>query len=675
MAQSVFRHRTGRSLPRWHLDDAIGATERAWRSVRLAWRHDPRAVLWRLLWLPFWLGSEAPAPALPGVAAPGAALASDPASDFLADRIDRVTRRFWGAWMAGALLRGLTLALVFTCLWVALALTGAAPAPGPLAVAVLVAGGLAAGAIYAMLVRPDRLMVARMLDRTFGLQERIVTAFDRPGDGGYVSRLQLADAANTLDEVVKEIPRSAYWPVREAAMCLIACAALVTLLLANVPREAIAAVADSPVPQFVPASERLAAREEPPPPPPLAEQPARQESIAEIQERGRRSQSAREDLARIEDALRDHAVTQPAAESIASGDYAAAAESLRAASESAAGMSQASRDALAEDLEAAAQEISAENPELAQAANEAASALREGGPESGAALDGLADQVEATGSQVESQEELARDLDEAQSGASDPGSASEGSSGEPSGSQSQSQSSEQGAGEGQQASDPGEGSSAQPGVSNQPQAPAESGASSGSSEGGAEGESADGAGEGAAEGGEGEGSGEPSSAESSGGEGSGAGQQDLEGAPNDETSAAQGSGAGTGQRGANDQNTSDQPVDEPANTENPEEAEPAGAGSGEAGDPPPSRGARGEEDDATGATSQGAANLELEGVSENGVQTGGDSGSSSLGSGSGSTTASGDQTAGDVGVAGPDSNRVPDTLRDVVQDYFGGPEE
>jgi hypothetical protein len=78
--------------------------------------------------------------------------------------------------------------------------------------------------------------------------------------------------------------------------------------------------------------------------------------------------------------------------------------------------------------------------------------------------------------------------------------------------------------------------------------------------------------------------------------------------------------------------------------------------------------------DSTGSNSGGSTNLELQGTSGQGIPTGGDSGSSSLGSGSGSSTASGDQSQGDVGVAGPDSNRVPESLRDVVKDFFEGPE-
>lgn len=680
MAQSTFRHRLTRPGPRWRVDQVAYRAQFQWERVLRAYQRDPRLFLWNTLWIPFWLGSDAPPPARPSAVRVAGTVPADPAGAYLTARVDQVTRRFGVAWMAGSLVRGLTLALAVVALWVGLAVAGIAGLPTWWHVSVLVIAGLACGALYGWLVRPDRLMVARMFDRTFGLRERIVTAFDRPADPGHVSRLQLADAANTFDEIAAEIPRSTFLPIREAAMCLIVTGTLVTLLLAYVPRQAIASLADSPVPQFVPASERLAVREQVPPSPPLTDQPvAEQASIAEIQERGRQSQSAREDLARIGEALRDHALTQPAADAIASGDYAAAADSLRSASESASAMSPESRDAMADDLEAAAQDISSANPELAQAANDAADALREGGPEAEGGLSDLADQVEETAGEVESQEDLARDLDEAQSSSGDPsGSSSDGSQGEPSEPGQSGASSEPGGSDEQAASDPGEGSSAQPGVANQPQESSESSASSGSSEGDAEeggGGPSEGAGEPASEGEQGDGAGEPSSAGSgSEGDGSSASQPGLQGAPDDETSASQGSGAGTGQSGANDQNSSDEAVEAPAGAseEDPNAEVP---GNGEAGEPPPSRADRGEPDDATGTTSQGAANLELQGASDSGIQTGGDSGSSSLGSGSGSTTASGDETTGEVGVAGPDSNRVPDALRDVVRDFFGGPEE
>ncbi len=57
---------------------------------------------------------------------------------------------------------------------------------------------------------------------------------------------------------------------------------------------------------------------------------------------------------------------------------------------------------------------------------------------------------------------------------------------------------------------------------------------------------------------------------------------------------------------------------------------------------------------------------------EQGVQTSSDGGSALRGSGAGITAGSGFATQGDVGQAGPDSNRVPEQHRDTVERYFGG---
>jgi hypothetical protein len=675
MAQGVFRHRSLPGRPQWSRQDVAASLRRRWdRQVLLA-RRDPRLFVWSILWLPFRIASDAPAPDLPSRRARASRAAfTDPAGAYLAARVDHTVRAFGRAWLAGSLLRGLTLALLVITLWAMLAVIGIAGLPGWTAVIGIMVVGLGIGAFYGWCIRPDRMMVASMMDHTFALRERIVSAFDRPADAGHVSRLQLADAANTFDDIMTDIPRSTFLPVREAAICLIVAGALVTMLLAYIPHHAIAAVAESPVPQFVPASERLAAPESPiPPEQPPDQAPSDSASIAQIQERSRESQSTQDDLSRLGKALEGHAITQPAASAIANGDYAAAAESLRAASKAAATASQAERDALADDLEAAAQEISESNPELAQAANDAADALREGGPEAESALADLADQVDQSREKVQSPDDMARDLDEAQTGSSDP---SQGQGEESEASQSQSGDQQQPSNQ-DNASDPGEGSAAKPGVSNQEQEPSDSDSSSDEPSAGNGNEPGDPSSS-PPEGGDGsstdaqpgEGS-DPSSSDSA--QNGSSSQQPMEGAPDEETDASQGSGAGTGQSNANDQTTNDGSNDDATD---PSELTPAAdePGNGEAGDPPPSREDRGEDDDSRGTDSESATTLELEGTSSEGIDTGGDSGSSSLGSGTGTSTANGDQAQTSVGVAGPDSNRVPDSLRDVVKDYFEVPE-
>jgi hypothetical protein len=55
---------------------------------------------------------------------------------------------------------------------------------------------------------------------------------------------------------------------------------------------------------------------------------------------------------------------------------------------------------------------------------------------------------------------------------------------------------------------------------------------------------------------------------------------------------------------------------------------------------------------------------------EQGVQTSSDGGSAMRGSGAGVTAGSGFAVQGEVGDAGPDSNRVPAEHRDTVERYF-----
>ncbi|MFT4039593.1 MAG: hypothetical protein QM692_15505, partial [Thermomicrobiales bacterium] len=60
------------------------------------------------------------------------------------------------------------------------------------------------------------------------------------------------------------------------------------------------------------------------------------------------------------------------------------------------------------------------------------------------------------------------------------------------------------------------------------------------------------------------------------------------------------------------------------------------------------------------------------GDGQQGVQTSTDGGSAMRGSGAGVTAGAGFATQGEVGEAGPDSNRVPEEYRDTVERYFGG---
>ena len=118
----------------------------------------------------------------------------------------------------------------------------------------------------------------------------------------------------------------------------------------------------------------------------------------------------------------------------------------------------------------------------------------------------------------------------------------------------------------------------------------------------------------------------------------------------------------------------------------------AGAGTGEAGDPTGEEGAAsaadlevgtGEDPADADVSTGGAAEADptaLEGANpgvalpsssgQQGVQTSSDGGSAMRGSGAGVTAGSGFAVQGEVGDAGPDSNRVPAEHRDTVERYF-----
>ncbi|MDQ3540098.1 MAG: hypothetical protein M3440_05370 [Chloroflexota bacterium] len=673
---------------------------------------DPRLFIWQACWSPIWLGSNGPAPrpwqrvqreGTPRRVALAGKVTG--AGGFIQSNLDRLAFRLWLSLLAGSVLRGLWLALLIATGWVLLALIGFIALPPVIAIVTLVGLGAITGAAYGVLHRIEASTVAVMMDRTFGLDERLTTANGhQPGGsesgGPVLPRLQLADAANALGEVLHELPRAVFVPVREAIALLVVAMALLTGLFAYVPDRPLPGLADAPVPRFVPASERLANPQTGDRP--LAttpEQPA--SSSSDVQQQAQTAQQAREDLGVLGEALQDHPITQAASDAIAAGDYGAASEMIRSAASQAPNASDQERGALADDLDAAADQVSATNPDLADASREAADDLRQGGTQSEEGLEGLADTVDQTAGAVEQDDQLAQESgptgqesqsgERGSSGGVQPGVTGQESESGGDGQQEQEsgtdQSSSSASGQSQQPAgetgDPGEGVAAEPGVANEEmQEPNTSGeeagemsgaGSSGQSQSGAGGapdpEATDGA-PGSDRTGQQPPAGEGGSSEG-GDPASGAGSQGLIGAPDDETSASQGSGAGTGQSGANDQTRGDQEVGDPAAPGEGEAAAPPAVGV--AGDPPPGNGGGDGSAGEIGEVSGGTNDLSLQGTSDEGVRTGGTSGSSSTGSGAGSGAASGDQVQQQVGVAGPDANRIPDGMQDVVEDFFTDP--
>jgi hypothetical protein len=528
-----------------------------------------------------------------------------------------------------------------------------------------VAGGifLIAGIVLALLSQPSRRRTARMLDRSFGLQERLTTALDDLGLGvptidqrAPVVYLQMADAANAVAAVRHDRRLRPAIPVREVVLIVLAALILTTLAFLRGLGGGLPELAAARVPPFTPAIERPV---EPEPSAAELDAATLPPTVQEVLERSDRSSRARRDLQELAAALEDHAATRPAAEEIAGGDYAAAGEQLREAAAQAGDMSQGAREGLAGDLDRASQAMEPETSGLQEASRDAAAGLRQGEAPARTEMRDLADAVEIAGEEVVPQGELAAQMRSAQQsqqqgGQNESRSASsslEGEIGDPSSQFSPSD-------------DPGSGADASSSFSSDP---SEQQASQGDESGQQSGNSD----QGQSAGDQGGQANAPGDADNPG-DGSGGSRGDAAQSGNtaigpegdgDSATARQGSGAGTGESG------------EDSGERASSSATDMQAGAGEAAANPEissGDGAEGDPSELGGANDRVALPA---GSGQDGVQTSSDGGAALRGSGAGVTAGSGFATQGEVGEAGPDSNRVPPRHRETVERYFSGGNE
>src|SRR5215212_3740398 len=536
------------SLPR--LQPASAPWERAKVALdhvgqRLADPVTRPAFLWSLFWAPFWVWSDSPKPALPQ-RGPAAPRDLGLAGEAVMTGIDRIRRRLWVTLAATAICRGIWLALAFATVLMALDVVGGPtfdPRPAAIAGVVL----LLASLVLAALSKPSRAITARMLDRTFGLQERLSTALDdlglgvpAPGERAPVIYLQMADAANAIAALRSDSRLRPVIPVREVVLVVSCALMLATLAFLRGLGGGLPELAVAHVPPFTPAIERPA---EPEPSAAELEAAAMVPTVQEVLERADRSSQTRRDLQALATALADHAVTRPAAEEIARGDYDAAGEQIREAAAQAGELSSGAREGLSQDLERASETMQPETNGLQEATHDAAAGLRQGDEPARTEMGDLADAVERAGEQVVPQDELASQMRSARQTQAQQG-------GESSQSSSPTQSGDQSNNGAQSSSgdDPGSGVDANTSSGSQGDAAKnESGAQAGENGG----ESADGQ---PSEGGQAT---TPGDADQPGpGEGGAPGDRSQPGAnasgiesEGDSASAQQGAGAGTGESG------------------------------------------------------------------------------------------------------------------------------
>ncbi len=623
-------------------------------------------LLWRLVWLPYWLGSDVPAPQLPARdQVPPAEIGL--AGEQVLRMLDGLARRIWLLRVLTILARASWLGLLVGCVWLLLERQGGPAFDGDLLLPFTVVI-LLVSLVFAALMRPTRRQVARMLDRSFGLHERMITAVDHlgravpaEGERASVVYLQMADAANVVTDL-RGHPAFAIRPPLREIVSGIACALLLAaLFFLRGVGGGIPPVAAGTVPAFVPAADRVAEEA-------AAAQAQAQAALsdaptaAEVQARAERSNALRQDLQRLSEALDDHAVTRSAADAVQRGDYGAAADDLRRVANDVDQLSAGARQGLADDLDQAANQMAEGQDGLAEASRSAADGLREGDQAAQEGVRELGEAVDRAGENVVSQQELAEQMRQAEaadenatqgqqgeSAAGDPGEQGQPGNGQSEGEAGAEEASGQTGSEGEGAQSGAEGEAAPPG-SGQPGDGQEPGQQPGQGEGqrGEGGAESERAGQGA---------------EGAGAEAGGEAQPDGQTGQADGGEAAQGGGAGSGEQQTNQGETQAGARDDRPGAEGPPSEEQVTERQGE--------GSR------TGETALPPAGeaVQLPRSSGQGVQTSNNAGSSSLGSGTGVAAASGTTAQGEVGAAGPDSNRVPPTYRSVVEDYFSDPSE
>lgn len=633
-----------------------------------AWRPDlppnRRTLAWQAATAPWWIWSDLPRLPLPSRNPP--LPSGGQAGDWVVHGIDRIATRVWIQRMMAIVARGIWLTVLVGCLWLIIELLG-----GP-AFDLRIWLGIGAvimlcSLVIAALSRPSRAQVARMLDRSFTLQERVSTALgnignDVPTENGRASviYLQVADAANALTAAQDQSAFRLRLPARELVMVIALALAFAALAFARGAGGSVPPAQTNVVPEFVPAAQRFVQPEAQP----AAPDPQQVPSVAEVQQMVQTSIDNQKDLQALADALSDHALTSDAAQQIQQGNYSQAAEELRDVANQADQLSQSERDDLASDLSQAASQMSDGNQTLSNSTQQAADGLKQGGDPAKDGVRDLANAVEQSGQQVQSSEALDQAMQQAQQNEAANGSQGQQSDQGQSGSQGQQSTSQQGdtgdqqsasSSSGQQSSQPGEaqsntGADAESGIGQDSEMssgqPGEGAPAQGDDPGAAGQQSGDGEGQQAQ-------NGDASAGQSS--QSSNADQTGSEGSPN------KGAGAGG--------DSGDQ------NAQGAEESKSGGKTINQSPTKDPSK-ASVSDDAQTGTDTSGAGDDTHEAIelsrSPQGesVQIGGSSGASSLGTGSGVTVSNGTTQQGEVGQTGPDSNHVPPEYRSIVENYF-----
>ncbi len=386
---------------------------RSWPRDRGEWR----LALWRACFFPWWFWSDLPRPRLPekNVPLPPGGLAGE----YVKSRFASIARRTWLQRVLIILIRTVWLTILIAVVWQAVELAGGPPVQFtmiPMAGALLLVPAL----ILMAFSRPTNAQIARMLDRSFHLQERMVTSLTNlgrelpaPGERATLPYLQVADAANALTAIRSNPAFRVTPPFREIMLVLFWSLVLTSLFFLRGGGGEIPPLQSALVPEFIPAAQRYVTGPQTDlPAGPLSEG---MQSDAQMQQLAEETRNIRQDLLTLAEALEDHALTRSAANALEEGDYARAVQELRSTAEQADALTQSERSSMADDLDSASSAMSDSSSGLSTASGDAANGLREGGTEAEQGMQGLADAVEESASRLAANEAPGESGDPAQS--------------------------------------------------------------------------------------------------------------------------------------------------------------------------------------------------------------------------------------------------------------------
>ncbi len=376
------------------------------------------ALAWRALWFPFWFGTDLRPPALPRRGMSDNRLTvlrrGLEATRFVQWMLE-IQDRIWRQRLLLIALRAFSLsALVASLVCLGAIAKGTQPATAAIAVPAAMIGTLAF--VYAWLQRPTRMGLARFLDQGYRLDATLATSLEL-AQGEMDSQLAphlLNHAARTAYRIGRakrlRLHRIAQEQVMALALAIITLGVVLLLLISNtLDRRAFAPVPKLPdVKQQQPQTGVDANGNQTA----LSDQ---QLTPEQLQQLAVQSAQAQQDLQRLADALNDNSATKQVAQDIQNGDYSAAARDLQ---QVASNLSQLSPDAqknIANDLQQAANQNTSGNQPLTDAEKNAAQALQQGnGNDASQSIRNLANQVQQTGGQVRSQQDLSNAIQDAQ---------------------------------------------------------------------------------------------------------------------------------------------------------------------------------------------------------------------------------------------------------------------